>query len=98
MPMNSPATSGPTPRAMLNWVELRVTALSIIERGTSSVMNACQDAMLRPVIRPETHEIATTDHGSSRPLTQSSHMASEAIIAADCVTIRTRRRWNRSAM
>ena len=62
-----PPSAGPKARAALNCAELRVTALSRCSRGTSSVTNACHEAMPRPAAKPFSSSSTRIDGDAAHP-------------------------------
>ena len=92
-----PPTAGPMARAALNWVELRMTALRRSSLGTSSLTNACHDAMPIEAIVPLIATVAVIVHGDVHPATHSTHNASAVKPSNVWLTRSTDRRGKRSA-
>ena len=74
-----------------------MTALSRSSLGTSSLTNACHEAMPIDAIVPLTATVAVIVHGDVHPAIHSTHKARATTPSKVCVTMSTERREKRSA-
>ena len=95
--MTTPASSGPSARAALNWALLSVTACSSRSRGTSSVTNDCQIGVLSPPASPDTNASAAIHAVVAEPDATIAYSARAHAACAIWQTTSSARRGNRSA-